>query len=201
MAFIYDNLVASLISTTAVLIFISIQAQATQINIAKNSRNASKNQAQKLATWLEEDLDDIGKNMTNDFAALEPPQDSTEWHTTKFTFKHYSQAMGDTVRIQYELKEKGTRTVGDTTVKLYQMERLRKVGNPSNPWKPEGRSTGNLGYFEVNMLGENGGQVTIPGDVESIRVRFSVIAPFQGENTFPRRVYRSTTVPFRLSRK
>ena len=206
MPFIYDNLIATFISMTVLLILASIQTEATQINTVRTSRNAVKSQAQQLATWMEEDLASMGRNMEAGDAAFENPSDSTQWHTTRFIFKRDSLlAGGGTVRVKtrYDLEKTGTRTVDGTTETLYEVQRSQKVG--SNPWQPRGRSTGNLEYFEVNMLDENANPVSNPkansDDVESIRVRFSVIAPFQNEETLLRRVHRSTVVPYWLARK
>lgn len=204
MPFVYDNLVASLISMTVLLILTSIQTQATRNNTARTSRNAVKAQAQQFATWLEEDLSQMGKNMSVGDAAFKNPQDSTQWHTTQFTFKHDSlKTGGGTVQVKtrFQLKKTGTRMVDGTNEQLFEVDRSQKVGSGS--WQAKGGSTTNLGYFEVNMLDENGNPMsnpsTNPGDVESIRVRFSVIAPFQTEETFLRRVRRSVVVPYRLS--
>lgn len=206
MPFIYDNLIATVISMTVLLILASIQTEATQVNTARTSRNAVKAQAHQLATWMEEDLADMGKNMQVGEAAFENPQDSTQWHTVRFTFKHDSLlAGGGTVRVKtrYDLEKTGTRTVDGNTETLYEVQRSRKVG--SDPWKSKGQSTANLEYFEVNLLDKDGSPVTNPkanrDEVESIRVRFSVIAPFQNDETLLRRVRRSTVVPYWLARK
>lgn len=208
MPFIYDNLVAGLISMMILLILTSIQTQATQNNTAKTSRNAVKTHAQQLATWMEEDLSKMGKNMAAGDAAFENPQDSTtsNWHTKQFLFKHDSlKAGGGTVQVKtrYQLERTGTRTVDGTDVELFEVNRSQKVG--SGPWQVKGGSPSDLGYFEVSMLDEDGNPVSNPlanrDDVESIRVRFSVIAPFQTEETFLRRVRRSIVVPYRLAEK
>lgn len=207
MPFVYDNLIATLISMTVLLILVSIQTEATQTNTARTSRNAVKGQAHQFATWMEEDLAEMGRNMTAGSAAFENPQDSTDWHTTQFTFKQDSLLAGGggTVRVKtrYQLEKAGTRTVDGKTEALYEVQRSQKVG--SDPWNSRGQSPSSLGYFEVNMLDRNGNPVSNPktnrDSVESVRVRFSVIAPFQNDDTLLRRVRRSTVVPYWLARK
>lgn len=204
MPFIYDNLVATLISMTVLLILASIQTEATRRNTARTSRNVAKGEAQTLSTWLEEDLGEMGKNMSGTNASFETPQDSTNWHTTQFTFFYDSlKTGGGTVRVRtrYELKKTGTRDVDGTQEDIFKITRERKVGSGS--WQGEGQSTSNLGYFEVNMLDSEGTPVANPqandDEVESIRVRFSVIAPFQTEETFLRRARRAVAVRYRLA--
>lgn len=205
MPFVYDNLIATLISMTVLLILATIQTNATMSNTARTSRNAAKGQVQILSTWMEEDLAEMGKNMSGTNAAFENPQDSTQWHTTSLKFYHDSlKAGGGTIRVRtrYELKKTGTREVDGTTEDLFTVTRERKVGSGST-WQSEGQSPSNLGYFEVNMLDSDGNPVASPKanhqDVQSIRVRFSVIAPFQSDETVLRRVRRSIAVPYRLA--
>lgn len=202
MYFIYDNLIASVISMTVFLILVSIQMQATQNNTARISRHSAKGDVHQLATWLEEDLSGLGRNMEPEDAAFESPQDSTQWHTTEFTVKYDSLTVGGStirVRTRYELKKVGTRTVNGTQESLFEIQRSRRVGSGS--WESKGQSTSNLGYFEVGMLDRNANLVANPatnhGEIEFIRVRLSVIAPYQSEDTFLRRVRRAIVVPYR----
>lgn len=198
MAFVYDNLVATLISMTVFLILMSIQADATQRNTARTSRNIVKTQAQDLATWMEEDLAEMGKNMNAGDVAYETPQDSSAWHTTDFTF-FFLNSSGDTVKTRYELKQAGTRMVNGEEEKLFRVDRSRKVGTGS--WTASGQSPASLGYFEVEMLDQDADSTANPDEVEFIQVDFSVIAPFQSESTFLRRVHRTSSVPYRLAEK
>jgi len=203
MPFIFDNLTASVIGMSIFLILASIQVEAMQVNTARTARNVMKGHAQELATWMEEDLAEMGKNMSAGQAAFEAPQDSTQWHTIQFTFKQDSLQGGSRVRVKtrYELEQTGTRDVDGTTTPLYEVRRSQKIG--SGAWQSRGRSTPNLEYFEVNLLGENGTPVPSPvantSEVESIRVRYSVVAPFQNALTFPRRARRSIVMPYRLA--
>lgn len=203
MPFIFDNVTAGVIGMSIFLILASIQLEAMQLNTARTARNMMKGQAQELATWMEEDLAEMGKNMSAGEVAFEAPQDSTQWHTIQFTFKQDSLQGGSRVRVKtrYELEQTGTRDVDGTTTPLYEVRRSQKVG--SGAWQSRGRSTSNLEYFEVNLLDENGTPIPSPvantSEVESIRVRYSVVAPFQNDLTFPRRARRSIVIPYRLA--
>lgn len=187
MPFIYDNLIATLISTTVFLILISIQMRATQINTARTSRNIANTQAQNLATWLEEDLSRIGQNMSPDETPYDEPTklDGSQWHT-EFSFD-YVDASG-TQNVQYDLEKTGeTRVIDGEEKDLFELKRA-----------PGGASASNLEYFRIDLLNEDGNPASTPGDVEFVRARFSVIAPFQTEETFPKRVRRSIAVPYKL---
>lgn len=198
MPFLFDNLTASLIAGTVFLILVSIQADATQQNTARLSRNFMMTQGQDFITWFEEDLAKMGKNMDDDDVAYVPPEDSSQWHTTDFRFL-FVNASGDTVRTQYELRQAGTRTVDGEEEKIFRIDRSRKVG--SGDWESKGQSPASLGYFEVEFLDENADSTGSPNDVEFIEARFSLVAPFQNESTVLRRMHRSTVVPYRLARR
>lgn len=203
MAFIYDNLVATVISMTTFLILISIQTQATRDNTSRTSRNVAKAQVQELSTWLEEDLENMGRNMDEGTVPFESPDTSSKWHTDKFVFFYDSLDAGDTIRVKtrYELETTSTRTVDGENVQLYEVVRSRKIGS-SGTWETKGQSR-DLEYFEVNMLDKDANRVTNPtsnsGEIRSVRIRFATIAPFQNEDTFLRRVRRMVMVPYRLS--
>lgn len=198
MAFIYDNLVASLIAMTVFLVLVTIQAEATQGNTARTSRNIVKSQADDFSTWLEEDLAAMGKNMRRGSVAYELPEDSTQWHTVKFIFS-FVNSSGDTVRTKYDLQQAGTRMVDGQEDTVFTAKRFRKVGTSSS-WSSSGQSPANLGYFEVDMLDENADSTGSTSRVKFVRVKFSLVAPFQSESTLLRRVHRSSVVPYRLAR-
>lgn len=200
MAFIYDNLIASVISMTVFLILVTIQADATQSNTARTSRNIAKTQADDFITWLEEDLAEMGKNMQGGGVVYDAPEDSSQWHTTRFIFSFKKYVGNDTliVKTRYELKQTGTRTVEGEDQKIFRVDRSHST---DGSWSSSGQSPNSLGYFELEMLDEDADSTGSPSRVEFVRVKFSLIAPFQGESTFLRRVHRSTVVPYRLARK
>lgn len=186
MPFIFDNLTATVISMTVVLILASIQMEATQANTARMSRNMVNTQAQQFATWLEEDLSRIGQNLPSSVTPYTNPVDSTQWHTTAFSFE-YADTTSGSVQVQYDLEKTGDTTVIGGNEK----ELLRLVRSP------DGGSPARLGYFEVELLDQFADSASSEGAIEFVRARFSVIAPLQNEETFPQRVHRSVVVPYR----
>lgn len=195
MQFLYDNITATIIATTVTIILISVQMRATQTNAARTARNVVKMEGQNFATWLEKDLEKMGANIDQGkeapFAA--PTSLAGETSVTgSFTFYRDSLVSGgsDTVRIatRYNVKKKGTAEVEGETEDLYQLVRKQKVGGGS--WSDEeikGESTPALGYFKIEMLDEDANVVSNPvtdlDQVHSTRVRFSVVAPFQNQQT------------------
>lgn len=188
MPFIFDNLTATLIAMTVILILASIQMEATQANTARVSRNMVNTQAQEFATWLEEDLSRIGQNLPSSVTPYTDPvaSDSSQWHTAEFSFEYVDPSLG-AVDVQYDLQGTGETAIIDGNEKeLLRLER-----------SPDGGSPARLGYFRLDLLDKFGNSASSEGAIEFVRARFSVIAPFQNEETFPRRVRRSVVVPYR----
>lgn len=198
MQFLFDNLTASVIAGTVLLILASMQMRATQQRVAQTSQDIVQRQAGQLTTWLEEDLGQIGKNMSDDETAFEAPVHSDEeWLTEEFVFEHEefdSTGAVDTVRVRYLVESTGASreiyTGGTTeTIELYQLTREKKVVGETG-WQAKGGSGPALEYFDVDLLDRNAEPVSNPvsneGAVRSVRVRFSLVAPYQNEElAFP----------------
>jgi hypothetical protein len=132
--------------------------------------------------------------MSDDETAFEAPvnSDDEEWLTKEFVFEHEefnSTGTVDTVQVQYLVESTGSSreiNMGGTTesVELYQLTRKKKVVGESE-WQAKGGSIPALEYFDVDLLDRNAEPVSNPGsnesDVRSVRVRFSLVAPYQNE--------------------
>lgn len=202
MIFIYDNMTAMFIAMAVFMLLVVIQFRSTEANIAQTSRNIVKERAQGFATWLEDDLERIGENIdpgqTAPYeVAFENPIDSAGV-TTEFTFYRDSIQNPTTtveVAMRYEIDKVGTRVVEQDTMNLYQLSREQRIGSGS--WNPDGQSTASLGYFDIDMLNRDAQPIVNPraaaeanpDTVRSTRVRFSVVAPFQNDQTSLRVVH------------
>jgi hypothetical protein len=199
MAFLLDNLTASVIAGTVILILGSIQMRATNQRVAHQSQQTMQNRARELTTWLERDLARVGENMTGDEEAIEPPKpfyqnpdDGTqEWVTEEFVFERDSIESGTLRRVEtkYLIDSVDTREIDGEEKSVYQLTRKWRIddgnGNWSD-WEEEGGSAAGLEYFEVDLLDRNALPTDSLDEVKSIRVRFSVAAPFQNEElSFP----------------
>jgi hypothetical protein len=193
MPFLFDNLTATVIAMTVLLILASMQMRATQQRVAQASRDVAQSQAAQLTSWLEEDLGRIGKNMSGDEIAFEAPVDSDQkWLTEEFVFEYEefsSTGAIDTVRVRYRVESTGSSReiyFGDSTetVDLYRLTREKKVVGETG-WQEKGGSVPALEYFDVDLLDRNAEPVSNPvsneNAVRSVRVRFSLVAPYQNE--------------------
>lgn len=196
MYFIYDNITASVVAATTALLLLTIQSRATKYNVARVSRNVMEEQAQTFATWLEKDLERMGENMDQEEEVpFENPKtqdlEGGTVLTNQFTFYRDSTASdNDEIRVatRYDVEKIGTREIDGDTKDLYKLTRRQKVGGSG--WSGErGTSPSALGYFRIDLLDRDADPVSSPASnpdqVHSIRVRFSVVAPFQNQETFP----------------
>ncbi|MCS3860806.1 hypothetical protein [Salinibacter ruber] len=202
MQFLYDNLTATVIALMTTLILLSIQSRATQNSVAEVSRNRMGELTQTFASWLERDIERMGENFENGERAPFDNPVYTEGSggtdiTTQFTFyRDSTTSSGDEYRIatRYEVAQKGTRTVDGTSKPTYQLTRKKRrkemgTGSWSSWSSVKGGSPSSLGYFQIDLLDKDASPVSNPNgnadQVHSVRVRFSVVSPFQNAQTFP----------------
>lgn len=194
MPLIYDNLTSMVIAATVTLVLASVQLRATKQRVAGAARYAMTQHAAQLSSWLQKDLARIGKNRTGGPVPIDtmvqPADDSTaRWLTERFVFARDSVSPGGTtvpIQIRYDVQSAGTRTVEGEERPVYRLSRDRKVG-PAGSWEPAGGGGPALRYFDVDLLNKNARPIenpcahlpAHPDTVRSVRVRFSVLPPFQ----------------------
>jgi hypothetical protein len=204
---IYDNLISTVIAMTVILVLASMQLRATKQQVATTAHYVMKQRTTQLSSWLQEDLGKIGKNMSSDSVAVNkltvPNDDSTaRWRTDEFVFERDSiEKSGNrvTVKVRYDVRNTGTRTIEGEERDVFQLTRERKVG--SNSWESAGGSAATLEYFDVDLLNKDAVRVenpeqhleAVPDTVRSVRVRFSVLPPFQNDQ-LPVAASRTNTV-------
>lgn len=202
MAFIYDNLTASVVSGMVILVLFSVQMRATNSSVAQTGRNVALNQARTFATWLEQDLQRMGRNIPEGDKVFTPPsrEDMAASATGKtlstgddvFAF-YYRKIPGSSGKtpVTYDI-ESETRDVGGDPRTLFQL--TRQVGGGD-----DGQSPPNLGYFDIQFVDGNAGLVDPkknPDRIQAIRVHFSIVPPFQNDETPLDEVHRMVVVPF-----
>jgi len=209
MQFLFDNITASLVGMTVILILSSMQMRAVQQRVTSTARTTVQSQARQMTAWLEQDLEGIGRNMKSSDIAFENPEKETDkkWLTTEFIFDRIRN--GNRVKTRYRVEPTGEfRTVytgdGDEDIELYRFIREEKVVGTGGGWTENGGGMSSIEYFDVDLLDENAEPVSNPEnneeEVRSVRIRFSLIAPYQTEGaTFP--VTRTNVViaPYPLS--
>lgn len=205
MQFLYDNLTATVVALMTALILLSIQSRTTQNSVAEVSRNRMEELTQTFATWLEKDIGRMGENFEeSERVPFENPTytegDGGTDITTQFTFYRDSTTSSDDdeeyrIATRYEVSEAGTRMVDGEEKTLYRLTREKRSkeldgGSSWSSWSSaRGVSPPALGYFQIDLLDKDANPVSNPSgnedQVHSLRIRFSVVSPFQNTQTFP----------------
>jgi len=204
---LYDNLVATAVAGTVMLMLVSIQMRATSANVAQTGRYAALNQARTVATWVEEDLKAMGRNRDEgdsifDIVAASNRVENAHSPTGTVLRSssdpagltlYYESGAGTDTTLTYELIEADTRTVDGTERTVYRLRR-QKNGTVS------GGSGAGLGYFDISFLDRNANRVSNPTanreSIRAIRAQFSVLPPVQNDETALSEIHRMVVVPY-----
>lgn len=200
MPFLYDNLIATAVSMTVLLLLVTIQLRATRSSTAQTARQVALSHAETMASWLEEDLESMGRNF--DDTPFQDPTTSPARHVTddaptgaslaELTFFRRSLA-GDTTTIRYSVQETDSMTIKGKRRPVYQVTRRRNGTR-------DGGSAGDLGYFDIRFLGRNANPISDPvnntEDIRAIRAQFSVVLFAQNREVTIAEVHRMIVVPY-----
>lgn len=203
MPFLYDNLTATVIGMTIFLILASLQMRTTKSSVTQSARKAALAETESAATWIEEDLKAMGKNLDDSTEAFtNPSRSGDEYSPTGSTLEdlsfRYRESLGDTITtVDYEVVSSDTMTVDGETRTLYGLERQKNgIG--------DGGASATLGYFDVQFVGKDAGEIANPqsneGQIRGVHVHFSVIAPYRNNETVLHEVHRKVAVPYAPNR-
>jgi len=193
MAFLYDNLTATVAGLTVILILASLQMRMTKSSVTQTGRRVAVNQVETFATWLEDDLGRMGRNREEGTVFSIGSRSNQDASPTgkvldDFTF-HFEDDGGAETTVEYVVDE---RDADDRT--LYDLTRN----------EDDGRAT-RLGYFDIRFLDRDAEVISTPesneGRIQSVRVQFSVVVPFQNDQTDVGEVHRMVVVPYAPARE
>ncbi len=204
MAFLFDHLNATIIGATAALILAGLLLRIGDVNVEQIANYSVKTQASDFATWLEDDLLRLGKNMDGQIGFTNPIDSAGI--TREFVFYWDSVDTGaspvDTIRysIKYELARTGTRAVGQDTVAVYRLQRYER--KEAGAWTAAGSSSDLLSSFRIEMLNRDAVAVAdpvavataAPDSIRNTRVRFSMATPFERPTSTIRQVFYGSTL-------
>lgn len=198
MPFIYDNLTAAVVGMTVLLILVSIQMRTTKSSVAQSARNMALKQAETLATWMEQDLEAMGRNLEDDETVYSvgdrisnenSPTGTTLPDDTPLTFHYRKNESSSKTTIEYNVATTQTANVNDTTRTLYELNR-------DSSGVSDGESSSTLGYFDIRFVDEDAQTTTNEDSIRGIRAHFSVVSPFRNDETTLHEVHRMVVVPY-----
>ncbi len=204
MWFIFDNLNALIVGGMLFLMLLAVQQRVAEINLEQTVNYMVKRQAGDLATWLEDDLLQLGRGVDwSSEIPFENPVDSGGVTIQFMFFRDSTDAAGNVVRVyvRYRLQAAGYRMLRNDSIRVYQLRREECIGSscPSGPWHVSGQSPGLLSYFKIDLLDQDAQPLADPQDnatlVRNTRVRFTMAAPFQvARSQVLRQVYYGSTL-------
>lgn len=222
MIFLYDNLTATVIGATVLLVILVSMQRLTEVQIERTATYTVKKQANEFATWMEEDLLQMRMYVPEEehpVPFLNPTYDVDDVMTTEFIFRRDSTDYSvdppaqREIHVRYHIEEVGERTISGEKIPVYQLNRLTCDGDGSscNPgdaadWTTDGQSYDLLSYFRVDMLDRDAQPIANPatteannpGTVRNSRIRFAMVTPYETERQTLREVYYGATLILEL---
>lgn len=145
MQFIFDNLIAVMVSASLAVILLTQQTSTRQNAIERQSVYSAKVQSLALAEWLERDIVKLGARFGEDrnrFTSTAPTTINGAPFTTRFDFSYNErenpdgtvdrvQVLYQVVRTDSSLVARATGTTPARYVKLFRLERSERTGR----WK------------------------------------------------------------------
>lgn len=211
MAFIFDNLLATLVTMTVLMLLLSTQFRSTQAGIEQVSAHAAKTKALTLGTWLEDDISSLGANFGRNRMRFSAPHTLDDGNTGEWVF--YSDSLGDGGAVtrhatRYILREVDEieRQDGSGMQPLYQLTRevaaspvVNDVMTPISPsaWQMDGMSVATLSTFRIDLIDRNGEATVDPVTADFIRVEFAMVPEFERGQSYLRELYWTTTLRVR----
>ena len=207
MILLLDNMSAIVVGGAIALVLISMQLRTTEMGIEQTSGYMMKNQATDLATWMEEDILDLGDNIDKTKEVpFENPTVDQYGNTSQFIFYRdtvdVTGSAPDTIRIgtRYTLTPVDTRVMENDTLIVHRIDRYANTNG--SHWKKTGSSVPYISVFRVDMLDKDAKPMTDPvasmtADplaVRNTRIKFAMVTPFETERTTVRQVYYGSTL-------
>lgn len=161
---ILDNLVATIIAGTILLILISVSHQRQMVAAEKVGYYAMRKQQLSFIDIMKRDM----RNLTEAESAVQSPTDST------FSFLAYIDTTNTTIgRITYKYRRVGQRD----TVDLHQVQRFVQPA-AGGTQELVGMSMATLTGWEIEARSPTNVAVTDPANARRIYVRFEAATPF-----------------------
>lgn len=193
MAFLFDNLAATIVGATIMLILFTVQKRAVEVNVERTAVYAAKKRALSMGKWMQLDLANLGAGLNGNESGIVSNESDGD-NTTEFVYR-YRNTAGDEVHVSYALEEVDSVAYDDATMTLYRLRRYEQVG--SGPPQERGGSTPTLTQFHIEQLDETGDVTGAISQTRFLRVRFSVSVPFHSDRQYLRETHWGAVLPVR----
>ncbi len=202
---LWDNLTASIIVATVILLLLVARQRMVEVNIEQTSSLIIRTSVDSFTTWLEEDLSTMGV-----FVSKESGQTPVEeWVENSYT----AYENGDTImvkyverlvfngagnKIKYQLEDSTRREVNGKSLVTFTFNRYETTTGVFGA-HPNGSVNVPISDFSVDFLDRSGAIVPNPAGaadslINTTRVRFAVVTPFDVSRNTIRELYYGSTL-------
>ena len=178
MQLILDNIAAIMITSTVLLILMGVMHRNQQAQVEAGSYYAMKTKALGFVDLLEGDLQNADSVITT-------PMDLSAANNSFAFYSQYDSTSSTAYCVRYEVSATDTRTVQDSTIQLYQLQRYqgpRMAGCPLASLEPSGASPATVTEWYIAPINASDQPVTVPAlltEARGIAVNFSIWSPFK----------------------
>lgn len=202
---IWDNLTASIIVATVVLLLLAARQRMIEVQIEQTSNLIIRTSTDDFMTWMEDDLDRMGDFLTANENPLIELVEKTyiAYEGSDTTAVNYVESIAftaDTLDVRYQLADSSRRNVNGKSLMTFTFNRYESdvVGGTFGT-DPVGSISIPVSDFRVDFLDSTGAVIANPlavpgGTIKNTRVRIAVVTPYDVSNNTIRELYYGNTL-------
>ena len=200
---IFDNLTAVMIFGVVLLILVAVQSRSLEMNNELLSTYSGKVASLDLAMLLEDDLDNLGRDLAPDTVLMvAPTQDGPI--TRDFVFNlalEQTSSPGDMMSVQrrYRLIDGAVIAVDTLNMQTYQLIREERIDSTGvfSSWSETWASSHMLTYFNITMKDDKFINTINADSAKYVRIAFSVLPAYHQESQSIKEMNWNTTINVR----
>lgn len=210
MILLLDHLLAIVVGSVLGIVIFTTAMRVQSLNHEANTTYAMRRLSSDMATWMEDDVLSIGRNMPLNQIPYANPVDSAGL-TKTFTFYRDSVSVVggvstvNRINTQYRLRYAGTRGSGAEAYNIYRVDRYVQVDGGA--WNFDGSAPPYLKHFKIEMLDRDAKPIADPvaafgidpNTVRNTGIRFTLATPHEQRGLALQSVHFASTlmIPYR----
>ena len=210
MIVLLDHLTATIVGSVLFIVLLTTTIRVQTLNIEASSAYTMRRLSSDMATWMEDDLLSMGRDMPLNALSFTNPVDSGGL-TQEFVFYRDSvQAIVDSsivrrIGTKYVLEYSGTRGEGAGAYNIYRVDRYVQVNGGA--WTFDGSAPPYLKHFKIEMLDRDAKAIADPAAtyalnpnaVRNASIRFTLATPHPQRGLALESVHFASTlmIPYR----
>ena len=181
MQLLLDNLAATVLSATILLMLFGVTFRSQQAGVEAYTFEALRKQQVNFVETLRRDMLSL--------TWLEDVEEDPANQMFTFYIRHPAQGVGDSTKVVYARQKVEERDGTD----LYQI--VRKTGPPGGTLAQSGGSMPTLTAWSIRARNQQGGAIASASEAEQVQVQFEIIPFHEKKKPFDRRRWGATYRP------